>query len=137
MRHRKRLAKLGKPADQRKALLRSLATQLFLHGEIVTTVTRAKALISFASPIITYAKAPSSLQHAARMISKRIYSVKTEETFESKNGKAMPVTVLRKILRDIGPRYVDRPGGYIRVLKVGQRRQGDAARMALVQLVEG
>jgi large subunit ribosomal protein L17 len=132
MRHRKRLPKLGKPADQRKALLRSLTTQLLLHEEIITTLPRARALVSEASRVITWAKRGDV--HAVRLASKKLYKVHTGETFDSKNGKPMPETVLRKTFKTLGPRYQERPGGYVRVLRVPSRK-GDNAPMAIVQLV--
>ena len=132
MRHRNRLKKLGLPVDQRKALMRSLATQLFLHGEIETTVTRAKVLVSFASPIVTYAKRGNL--NDVRMASKRLYKVKTGQVIESAKGNPIEETVLRKIFAEIGPRYAERQGGYIRVLKT-HRRRGDNTQMAIVQLV--
>jgi large subunit ribosomal protein L17 len=132
MRHRNRIKKLGLPADQRKALMRSLATQLFLHGEIETTVTRAKVLVSFASPVITYAKRGNL--NDVRMASKRLYKVKTGQIIESAKGNPIEETVLRKVFAEIGPRYAERQGGYIRVLKT-HRRRGDNTQMAIVQLV--
>ncbi len=132
MRHRNRVKKLGLPVDQRKALMRSLATQLFLHGEIETTVTRAKVLVSFASPIVTYAKRGNL--NDVRMASKRLYKVKTGQVIESAKGNPVEETVLRKIFAEIGPRYAERQGGYIRVLKT-HRRRGDNTQMAIVQLV--
>ena len=132
MRHRNRVKKLGLPVDQRKALMRSLATQLFLHGEIETTVTRAKVLVSFASPVITYAKRGNL--NDVRMASKRLYKVKTGQIIESAKGNPIEETVLRKVFAEIGPRYAERQGGYIRVLKT-HRRRGDNTQMAIVQLV--
>lgn len=132
MRHRNRVRKLGLAADQRKALMRSLVTQLFLHEEIVTTVPRAKALISEASRVVTWAKRGDL--HAVRLASKILYRVHTGNAVETKNGKQMPETVLRKVFAEVGPRYQERHGGYVRVLKLGRRR-GDNTQMALVQLV--
>ena len=132
MRHRNRIKKLGLPADQRKALLRSLATQLFLHGEIETTVTRAKVLVEFASPVVTYAKRGNL--NDVRMASKRLYKVKTGNIIQSAKGNDIEETVLRKVFAEIGPRYAERNGGYMRVLKT-HRRRGDNTQMAIVQLV--
>jgi large subunit ribosomal protein L17 len=132
MRHRNRVRKLGLAADQRKALLRSLVTQLFLHEEIITTVPRAKALVSEASRVVTWAKRGDLA--AVRLASRILYRVETGKTFDSKNGKPMPETVLRKVFAEMGARYQERQGGYVRVLKLGRRR-GDNTQMALVQLV--
>ena len=77
MRHGRKIHKLSKAADQRKALLRSLASQLFLHGEITTTMARAKALKPFAESIITFAKKGDLA--ARREAKKDIYDIETEK----------------------------------------------------------
>jgi large subunit ribosomal protein L17 len=132
MRHRNRLKKLGRPADQRKAMLRALTTQLFLHGEIETTISRAKVLVSEASRVVTWAKRGDL--HAIRLASRLMYKVNTGNVFQSVKGNDVQETVLRKVFQEIGPRYKEREGGYIRVLKT-HRRRGDNTQMALVQLV--
>ncbi len=132
MRHRNRIHKLNLPADQRKALLRGLATQLILHGEIETTLPRARALVSVASRVITWAKRGDL--HAVRLAARVLYRVETGHVFESAKGKPVRETVLRKLFSEVGPRYQEREGGYIRILKT-HRRRGDNTQMALVQLV--
>jgi large subunit ribosomal protein L17 len=132
MRHQNRLKKLGRPADQRKAMLRSLSTSLFLHGEITTTLTRAKALVSEASRVVTWAKKGDV--PAVRLAARWIFNVKTDKTFMSRHDKPLPVTLLRYIFEEVGPRYKDRNGGYIRIIQAPPRR-GDNAKMAIVQLV--
>lgn len=132
MRHRKRVAKLNKPADQRKAMLRSLTTQLFLHGEVMTTHARAKALEKEASRVITWAKRGDL--HSVRLAARKLYREFTGEFVETRNGKFMPQTVLWAVMNEVGPRYANRNGGYVRVLAAPPRR-GDNAPMALVQLV--
>lgn len=133
MRHRNRLRKLGLPADQRKAMIRSLTTSLFLHGEIVTTLPRARALAIEASRVVTLAKRGDL--HAVRQVSKKIFRVHTGDLVETKTGKFLPETVLRKIFHSVGPKFKTREGGYVRVLRA-PRRRGDNAEMALVQLVD-
>lgn len=120
MRHQKRIAKLGKPQDQRKALLRALATSLFTHGRIKTTVTRAKALRPYAEKLITFAKKGDL--HARRLASAYIYDNPAGES-----------TVLKKLFAEIGPKYQETNGGYTRIYKIGFRR-GDNAEMALIEL---
>jgi large subunit ribosomal protein L17 len=132
MRHRNRIKKLNLAADQRKALMRSLTTQLILHGEIETTLTRAKVLVSHASRVVTWAKRGDL--HAVRLAARVLYRVETGNVFESEKGSPVKETVLRKLFAEVGPRYADRNGGYIRVLKT-HRRRGDNVQMALVQLV--
>ena len=133
---------LGKAQDQRKALLRALATELFVHGEIKTTMARAKALRPYAEEIITLAKKGDL--HARRQAAKFIYDkeigqfmdLATGEIFEAQNAekKLAPQTVLRKLFVIIGKKYSDRQGGYTRIYRLPPRR-GDASEMALIQLV--
>jgi large subunit ribosomal protein L17 len=121
MRHQVRKHKLGKAQDQRKALLRALATELFTHSEIKTTMARAKALRPYAEEIITLAKRGDL--HARRHAAKFIYDKEIEQT-----------TVLKKLFSDIGQKYTERQGGYTRIYRLPPRR-GDASEMALIQLV--
>lgn len=133
MRHRKRLSKLGKAADQRKALLRSLTSQLFLRGEIVTTLPRARALVQEASRVMTWAKRGDLA--ATRQAARFLYNIKTDETFESRHGNSMPVNLVRHVFETIAPRFKDRQSGYFRVIQAPPRR-GDNAKMAIVQMVD-
>lgn len=133
MRHRKKLAKLGKPADQRKALIRSLTTSLFTHDEITTTLVRAKALRKYADHVVTLAKRGDL--HAMRQVSALIYNNPTGAVIEDGENGQIEETVLRRIFRTVGPRFTARNGGYTRVIQMPPRR-GDAAPMALVQLVD-
>jgi len=142
MRHQTKKHTLGKAQDQRKALLRSLATELFLHGEITTTLARAKALKPYAEKIITLAKKGDlhSIRQAARYIYNKetgeYIDVKTGEIFEApqKDKKLSSQTVLRKLFVVIGKQYSDKNGGYTRIYHLPPRR-GDASEMALIQLV--
>jgi len=133
MRHRKKIHHLGKPADQRKAMLRSLASSLFMHDQITTTLPRAKALKEITDKIVTLAKRNDL--HAIRQVAKLIYNQKTGAVIlDDRTGKEIPETVLRRIFRTVGPRFTERKGGYTRVLQAPPRR-GDAAKMAVVELV--
>ena len=146
MRHQTKKHTLGKAQDQRKALLRSLATELFVHGEITTTLARAKALKPYAEKIITMAKKGdlNSIRNAARYIYNKetgetmSYNVKTKEYVEAvadgKDIKTTPQTVLRKLFVVIGKKYAEQKGGYTRIYHLPPRR-GDASEMALIQLV--
>lgn len=140
MRHQTKKHTLGKAQDQRKALLRSLATELFVHGEIITTMARAKALKPYAEQIITLAKKGdlSSRRQALRYVyDKEIGSyinLETGEISEVKDEKSAPQTVLRKLFVVIGKQYSSRQGGYTRIFRLPPRR-GDASEMALIQLV--
>ncbi len=117
MNHRKKGRKFNRTAEHRSALLRNLATSLFLHGRVETTVAKAKELRTFAEPLITKAKRGDL--HARRLVKRSI----TQEA------------ALEKLFGEIGPRYAERPGGYTRVLHVGHRA-GDAADVAIIELVQ-
>ena len=145
MRHQSKKHTLGKAQDQRKALLRSLATELILHGEIKTTMARAKALKPYAENIITLAKQGSlhSRRQAAKFIfdkeTGKFMNFETGEVLEGvvkadKEKKAIAQTVLRKLFSEVGKKYENRNGGYTRIYRMPPRR-GDAAEMALIQLV--
>ena len=108
--------KLGKPTDQRKAMLRAMTTYLLENGQIKTTVTRAKEVAPVAEKMITLAKANSLASY------RQALSYITKED------------VANKLFKEIAPKYADRNGGYTRVVRIGPRR-GDAAEMAIVQLV--
>lgn len=141
MRHQCKRHKLGRPQDQRKAVLRSLASSLFLHTEIKTTMAKAKALKPYAEHIISLAKKGDV--HSRRIAAKYIYDQETGrfldqdgEIFETQEGKEklMPETILRKLFNSISKEYSERKGGYTRIYRLPPRR-GDAAEMALIQLV--
>ena len=142
MRHQTKKHTLGKAQDQRKALLRSLATELFVHGEIKTTMARAKALKPYAEEIITLAKRGDL--HARRQAAKFIFDKETGKFMDLATGEVFDApqadkkladeTVLRKLFVIIGKKYSDRKGGYTRIFRLPPRR-GDASEMALIQLV--
>lgn len=142
MRHQCKKHTLGKAKDQRDALLRALATELFTHGEIKTTMSRAKALRPYAEEIIT--KAKKGDVHARRQAARFIYDkeiggfvdVESKEVYETapEGKKVVAQTVLRKLFNQIGTKYSSRQGGYVRIYRMPPRR-GDASEMALIQLV--
>jgi len=130
MRHRCKVNHLARPADQRKALLRTLATSLCLHDEIVTTAIRAKALQQYVAKIITFAKRGDL--NAVRQVKRMIFHSPTGKMLTTKNGNEIPETVLHRIFSELGPRFTERQGGYTRVIKMAPRR-GDASPMAMIQ----
>lgn len=142
MRHQCKKHTLSKAKDQREALLRSLATELFTYGEIKTTMSRAKALRPYAEGIISTAKKGDV--HSRRQAARYIYDkeiggfvdVETKEIYETapEGKKVVAQTVLRKLFNQIGTKYSSRQGGYIRIFRLPPRR-GDASEMALIQLV--
>lgn len=142
MRHQCKKHRLGKAQDQRKALLRALASELIMHGEIKTTMARAKALKSYADELVTLAKRGdlNSRRQAAKYIYDRetgkYMDLKTGEVFveEQKDKKLGSETVLRKLFAEVGKKYEARKGGYTRIFRLPPRR-GDASEMALIQLV--
>ncbi len=141
MRHQCKKHHLGKAADQRTALLRSLATELFLHGEIQTTMARAKALKPFAESIITFAKKGdlAARRQAARHIfdkeTDKYINLETGELYDElpEGAKHPKQTVLRQLITVIGKKYATRNGGYTKIFRLTPRR-GDASEMALIQL---
>jgi large subunit ribosomal protein L17 len=116
MRHRCKVPKLGRPADQRKAMLRALTTNLLREGQITTTRARAKALRSEVEHIITLAKDGS--------LSSRRQAL----------GYVYDKQLVHAIFASVPDRYGDRPGGYTRILRT-VRRRGDNSEMAIIELV--
>ena len=108
--------KLGRPTDQRMAMLKAMTTYLLENGQIKTTVTRAKEVAPVAEKMITLAKTNTLASY------RQALSYITKED------------VANKLFKEIGPKYADRNGGYTRVVRIGPRR-GDAAEMAIIQLV--
>ncbi len=117
MRHRNTGRQLSRNSSHRKAMLRNMATSLLSHEVIKTTVAKAKELRRVAEPLITLAKIDSV--HKRRLAFSRLRDR----------------DVVTKLFNELGPRYKERPGGYMRILKMGFRA-GDNAPMALVELVD-
>jgi large subunit ribosomal protein L17 len=116
MRHRKRINLLSRPADQRRALLRSLTTELLRHKKITTTETKAKALRESVEHMITLAKRGDL--HARRQAASFI----------------LDNDIVKELFADIAPKFTERNGGYVRVTKTLPRR-GDGAPMAVAELM--
>jgi large subunit ribosomal protein L17 len=116
MRHRCRVPKLGKPADQRKALLRALTTELVRHGRITTTLIRAKAMRSEVEKMVTLAK--SGTLSARRQALGYIYDK----------------DLVHALFEQAPERYGARPGGYTRIVRTVPRR-GDNAEMAIIEMM--
>ena len=117
MRHLKSGRKLNRNSSHRKAMFRNMATSLFAHEIIKTTIPKAKELRRVAEPLITLAK-EDSVAHR-RLAFNRLRDR----------------DAVTKLFNELGPRYVDRPGGYLRIMKCGYRT-GDKAPMAYVELVD-
>ncbi len=118
MRHRKRGRKLGRKSEHRIALKRNILKSLFEHGRIVTTLAKAKEYRPHAEKVITLARERSlhRIRRAAQILG---------------NDR----DIVKKLFDDIGPAFVDRPGGYTRILKLAKPRLGDAAPRAILELV--
>ena len=108
--------KLGRPSDQRRAMLRAMTTYLLENGQIKTTYARAKEVAPIAEKMITLGKKNDLAAYRQALA----YITKED--------------VANKLFHEIAPKYADRNGGYTRVLKMGPRR-GDSAEMAIIQLV--
>jgi large subunit ribosomal protein L17 len=117
MRHSKVINHLGRTSSHRKAMLSNMATSLILHKRITTTTAKAKALRTFVEPLITKSKEDST--HSRRVV------------FSYLKDK----TAVAELFRDISPKIGERPGGYTRILKIGNRI-GDNADMCILELVD-
>ena len=117
MRHRKSGRQFGRNSSHRKAMFRNMAASMLRHETIRTTLPRAKELRRVVEPLITLAREDS-------VANRRL-------AFDRLRDKA----VVGKLFTDLGPRFKDRPGGYLRILQTGPR-PGDAAPMAIVMLTE-
>jgi large subunit ribosomal protein L17 len=117
MRHRHGLRKLNRTSSHRLAMLRNMSNSLLRHEVIKTTLPKAKELRRVVEPLITLGKEPT-------LANRRL-------AFNRLRDREMVV----KLFAELGPRYKDRPGGYLRILKFGFRA-GDNAPMALVELVD-
>ena len=108
--------KLGRTSDQRRAMLRAMVTYLLENGQIKTTITRAKEVAPVAEKMITLAKDNTLVSYRQAL------------------GFITKEDVAKKLFQELGPKYTERNGGYTRVVRIGPRR-GDAAEMAIIQLV--
>jgi large subunit ribosomal protein L17 len=117
MRHRRKVTKLNRTNSHKKALLRNLVSQLFVHERITTTDAKAKALRPFAERLITMAK--NDTVHSRRNVTRQISDK----------------TVVKKLFTEVSPRFMDRSGGYTRIMKL-TNRLGDNAKMSIIELVE-
>ncbi len=117
MRHSRVINHLGRTSAHRKSMLANMATSLILHKKITTTTAKAKALRTYVEPLITKSKEDST--HSRRVVFSYL---------KDKNAVA-------ELFRDISPKIAERPGGYTRILKIGNRA-GDNADMCILELVD-
>jgi large subunit ribosomal protein L17 len=125
MRHQVAGYKLGRSKGARTALRRTLIRQFFTHERITTTRTKAEAIRGEAERMITVARRSADAKAEAKVAARRLVL--------SRLGGGDDV--VKKLFDDIAPRFASRPGGYTRMLKLGPR-QGDAAEMVILELVE-
>ena len=117
MRHLNAINHLGRKSADRKAMMANLASSLILHKRITTTTAKARALRTYVEPLITKSKDDST--HSRRVVFSYL---------ENKNA-------VSELFREVAPRIAARPGGYTRILKMGNRL-GDAAEMCIIELVD-
>ena len=131
MRHRIAGRQLSRTREHRLAMRRNLVSSLFEHETVSTTIQKAKEVRGFAEKLITLAKKGTlaSRRRAIALLNNRaIYS--------DQDGKAVKTgTVISKLFSEIGPRYLDRSGGYTRIIHLSKRRLGDNGQLVLLQLV--
>ena len=140
MRHRVHGRRLNRDMGHRNALRKNMIADLLCHEEIITTEAKARMIRPAAEKMITLAKRglargkenPASEIHARRLAAARLPHVRT---IEDEDGNYEDVDVVKKLFNEVAPRYMDRPGGYTRLIKIG-KRAGDNADMAMLMLVE-
>lgn len=138
MRHRKAGYKLGRTEAHRTSTLRNLAAGLFEHGQITTTLPKAKAVQPFVEKIITRAKKGDI--HARRIVAAKLNDrvmadnedlVERNRYGELRKGPKL----VKHVMEEVAPRFADRAGGYTRIVRLGTRRIGDSAELCVIQLV--
>jgi len=131
MRHRVAGRRLSRNSQHRIAMRRNLVAQLFQHETVSTTMQKAKEVKPLAEKLITLAKKGTL---AARR--QAIALLGNRDIIDYEDGKPVKKgTIIGKLFSDIGPRYLDRPGGYTRIIRLSLRRLGDNGRLVLLQLV--
>jgi len=142
MNHKIKQHKMGRSPSHRRATLRNMATALFTHGQITTTVPKAKALQPYVERLVHTAK--KGTLHARRQIIQTIgdpIAVQHEDDDELVRNRYGEIIngprVVTKLVEEIAPEYTDREGGYTRIVKLATHRIGDGADLCVIQLVGG
>jgi large subunit ribosomal protein L17 len=131
MRHRVAGRRLSRTSEHRVALRRNLAQSLIEHETISTTIEKAKEVKPFVEKLITLAK-KGKLEHRRRAIA----LLGNRDILDVEDGKTTKKgTVVGKLFSDLGPRYLERPGGYTRIIRLSMRRLGDNGELVLLQLL--
>lgn len=131
MRHRVAGRRLGRTSEHRVAMRRNLAQSLIEHETISTTIEKAKEIKPFVEKLITLAK-KGKLEHRRRAIS--LLGNRAIVDYEDGQSKKQG-TVVGKLFSELGPRYLERPGGYTRIIRLSLRRLGDNGEVVLLQLL--
>lgn len=134
MRHLKRTAKLGRTGEHRNAMLANLVCSLIRHRRIETTLSKARAARPVAEKMVTLGK--RGTLHSRRLATARLkYADRKQHASKEEGAKFWKNDVIRILFEEIAPAMKERPGGYTRIVKLGQRR-GDAARLAILEWVD-
>lgn len=124
MRHNKKFNHLGRKSAHRQAMLSNMAASLILHKRIITTTAKAKALRVYVEPLITKAKPENNSTTEQGSSNRRVVFSYLQNKF-----------AVTELFREIGPKVATRPGGYTRIIRMPENRKGDAAEMAMMELV--
>ncbi|MBR4562564.1 MAG: 50S ribosomal protein L17 [Bacteroidales bacterium] len=125
MRHNKKFNHLGRKSAHRKAMLSNMAASLILNKRIITTTAKAKALRMYIEPLITKAKPENNTTTETGSSNRRV-------VFAYLQNKV----AVTELFREVGPKVANRPGGYTRIIRMPENRLGDAAEMAMMELVD-
>ena len=125
MRHNKKFNHLGRKSAHRKAMLSNMASSLILNKRIITTTPKAKALRMYIEPLITKAKPENNTTTETGSSNRRVVFSYLQNKY-----------AVTELFREIGPKVATRPGGYTRIIRMPENRKGDAAEMALMELVD-
>ena len=125
MRHNKKFNHLGRKSAHRKAMLSNMASSLIMNKRIITTTAKAKALRMYVEPLITKAKPENNTTMEQGTSNRRV-------VFSYLHNKY----AVTELFREIGPKVANRPGGYTRIIRMPENRVGDAAEMAMMELVD-
>ena len=125
MRHNKKFNHLGRKSAHRAAMLSNMASSLILHKRIITTTAKAKALRMYIEPLITKAKPEYNATSETGSSNRRVVFSYLQNKY-----------AVTELFREVGPKVATRPGGYTRIIRMPENRKGDAAEMALMELVD-
>ena len=125
MRHNKKFNHLGRKSAHRKAMLSNMAASLILNKRIITTTAKAKALRMYIEPLITKAKPENNTTTETGSSNRRVVFAYLQNKY-----------AVTELFREVGPKVANRPGGYTRIIRMPENRLGDAAEMAMMELVD-